>query len=823
MIRAQLAARPPGRRYLPMLAGTALVVTVGLTGAVAVAETPGLARLGQALDRLPAAGVEPAPPRRSTPSATVTLVTGERIRLDAMGTGRPTVTVESGGPGRTKAQVARLTLAGDEYVFPTEVLPYLGRTLDPRLFNVSYLARAGLDDARTATVPVTVRADRQPAVPLPGVRVGRASGGVATGAVVKSQAGGLGRLLASQWKASVAGTSPAPLGELPGVDGITLAPPAGAPAPPPAPDLTGQGAVTTASGTQRPFRTVTLNPIDRDGRPAVSLAYLHAVDGSGTFVSLLSMTGEPLAVSVPEGLYSVEASVMTGFPLDPATRMALVVKPEVRVDSDETLVLDGRTATQFQMRLTEPVTESSRQDIVSFSRYDEAGNGIRDLSAFELSTWRLYSAPDNGQPDLYVTPTGPVRTGTFAFTAFSQIVPGDPQTSTGSRHYLVQAYEGAIPADLDTTVDSADLTTVRSHIGNSASSAPGAAPQQHFRNIFLPWTAYQLAWAPAVAPGARTDYLYSNLPDTTVWGTAVTIDDGTRIWGPRRTYEHGEQVDENWNRGPLVPAPAAPPLLLPTLQLTGGTGDPVEIDHTAPVPDPLAVLCGACRQDDHAIVHLRPFADSDPAHFGERPGNEHNTSRIHFYRDGALTLTSDNTQSGFLTTPLALPMVPEPAEYRLEWIQSRLGDPNAVTTTAWTFRSAGSDALSSLPDNVTCSPDTTKGCTTLPLLFPSYDLALDTGAGAAAGAPFDIAFTVGHQQHMPAPEGLDATVSVSYDDGVTWSEPVAATERDGTLRAPVTHPALADTNGFVALRVQARDGAGYAVDQTITRAYRLTD
>ncbi|MCP9950703.1 hypothetical protein LUX33_21385 [Actinomadura madurae] len=123
-----------------------------------------------------------------------------------------------------------------------------------------------------------------------------------------------------------------------------------------------------------------------------------------------------------------------------------------------------------------------------------------------------------------------------------------------------------------------------------------------------------------------------------------------------------------------------------------------------------------------------------------------------------------------------------------------------------------------------CTPDEGRPCSLLPLLFVRYDLALDDGSRAKAGSPYEIAFTVAHQQGAPAPEGVTATVEASYDDGESWSEPVTATAGDGgRFTAAVTHPPLGDTDGTVSLRVRARDSAGNTVDQTIIRAYGLAD
>jgi hypothetical protein len=100
---------------------------------------------------------------------------------------------------------------------------------------------------------------------------------------------------------------------------------------------------------------------------------------------------------------------------------------------------------------------------------------------------------------------------------------------------------------------------------------------------------------------------------------------------------------------------------------------------------------------------------------------------------------------------------------------------------------------------------------------------LNQRSQAPADAPFKISFAVRHQQAAPAPVGVSATMSVSFDDGKTWSNPQAATRDGDAFSATIRHPPLADTGGFVALRVDARDSSGASVQQTMIHAYGLTD
>jgi hypothetical protein len=152
----------------------------------------------------------------------------------------------------------------------------------------------------------------------------------------------------------------------------------------------------------------------------------------------------------------------------------------------------------------------------------------------------------------------------------------------------------------------------------------------------------------------------------------------------------------------------------------------------------------------------------------------------------------------------------------------KTGDAVGYTDTDWTFHSGPDDPVAHLPEGEACAPTMTGSCAFLPLLFPVYNLPLNTSDQATAGAPFTIPFTVSHQLGESPPSGVSATVSESFDDGKTWTAPQAATSTGGSqFTATIAQPALSATSGFASLRVTATDSAGDSVTQTIVRAYGL--
>ena len=94
----------------------------------------------------------------------------------------------------SRGPVIRLVFGGQLYVIPFDAVAYLGHGLDMGLFDVT--AVAGME--RTGALPVRVTYSGR--VPnLPGLRVARASAGVASGYMAAASARTFGRALAKLW------------------------------------------------------------------------------------------------------------------------------------------------------------------------------------------------------------------------------------------------------------------------------------------------------------------------------------------------------------------------------------------------------------------------------------------------------------------------------------------------------------------------------------------------------------------------------------------------------------------------------------------------
>ncbi|WP_245601596.1 S8 family serine peptidase [Hamadaea tsunoensis] len=163
-MRAHHAIGRPRRRRRIVVAGA-------LALAVLVAATPASAR------PVPlSGGAEVVPDKAADVLATgrtytVTLLTGDVVTVHTTSGGCPQVTVAPAAPGRV---VSRTCLPnGHVRVVPAEAAGLIGKTLDPRLFDVTTLIQQKYDDANTTNLPVIVRQAAGAVAPLATALTGR--------------------------------------------------------------------------------------------------------------------------------------------------------------------------------------------------------------------------------------------------------------------------------------------------------------------------------------------------------------------------------------------------------------------------------------------------------------------------------------------------------------------------------------------------------------------------------------------------------------------------------------------------------------------------
>ncbi|MFC7247122.1 S8 family serine peptidase [Catellatospora aurea] len=158
--------------------------------------------------------------------------------------------------------------------------------------------------------------------------------------------------------------------------------------------------------------TVTLRAVDLDGKPTgVSLAMLHSEGRRSDTITFFYEDG--IDVQVEEGSYLLHGLVDYGRPIE---RYTLVTDPELKVDRDMTVVLDARKGTPIRIETPKP---AEQQTAFSYYVHRVFPNG-RSIShgTMHLSDIEQVS----------VTPTKPVRAGTYEFSSRWQLVAPRVQT-----------------------------------------------------------------------------------------------------------------------------------------------------------------------------------------------------------------------------------------------------------------------------------------------------------------------------------------------------------------------------------------------------------
>src|SRR6266487_4328289 len=131
-----------------------------VASACAAAVLTGLALPGVAA-AAPARNTDSSTPAASTTTRVITLVTGDRVVVRTAANGRQAVAVQPRLPQHHSFDTVRI--GGDLYVIPADAVPYLGRSLDLALFDVSALVRDN-PDGRTP-VRLTFAAGSTPTAP----------------------------------------------------------------------------------------------------------------------------------------------------------------------------------------------------------------------------------------------------------------------------------------------------------------------------------------------------------------------------------------------------------------------------------------------------------------------------------------------------------------------------------------------------------------------------------------------------------------------------------------------------------------------------------
>lgn len=694
------------------------------------------------------------------------LITGQRLMVRQLAGGGRAIAVLS-GKGTALVSIRQGSLTEE---MPAEALAYLGRGLDPSLFNVGALQRA----ETSGRLPVDIAfAGRQRA--LPGVTVTRSGPDRAEGYLTPAGARLFGAALARQFRADHR------TGRY-GADGLF----AGV-------DIALRGA---HAAVQRPgFRldTLTMRATDLQGRPDNGdLVMVLNADNPARFGDPLETTNDfyhgTSKFSVPPGHYWAIAVFFSFSNSSAALRH--VVLPQFTVRGSTTVHLAARAASS-EIGFTTPRPAVPLQ--LTFNVIRGAANGQTFSDSFTVIEPGL---------SLWVNPTAAKPTvGTLSSVTSGQLA--SPRKAAGLPYDYNLDYPGPagiIPAQQHFTATPASLAAATQRYFQDVPSAGGwgvfgGSPAELqggilFASVFsirLPVTRIQYFSA---GQSQAWSSFYIEFLSSFAGGQT----------GPFQVLHPAGQVTEDWNGYPLHPQPNVQ-LLPPRLG--------------ALLPEfPSAVRAG-----NTLSLYTTPFSDNAPGHLGPFLGPGAITGSYAVYQNG-VRIAHGNPANGIAPVLLS----PKPSVLTFVLAAGRFGPSyplSSASSTAWTWRSAPQPGARVPPSwfcGVTKTGGLLRSCAVQPMMTVDYHVQGLQQDGRTADGQQLVDLTFGHLQLASAAAVTGATAQFSYNDGQTWQAATVTPLGGGHFQMAFTAPGGVD----VTLRIHATDAAGGAITETILRAYGVS-
>jgi hypothetical protein len=685
----------------------------------------------------------------------------------------------AGAAGRLRA----LTVGGTSYAFPAAAMPYLGRGLDPSLFNLNELATA----ESGGRLPVQVRYTGRRLPSLPGVTITGSGGGSARGYLTKTGAARFGSALARRF----AGTArPDAAGGIFG-SGATVA-------------LAGSATAAQqrpASGKTGAKDTVTVSGTGIGGRPAGrhDAVFLFNADNSARFDNLRTSVAlfahGTATFHVPPGNYWAIGDLYKNLPKEKTYNDYLDVLPQFAVDGNTTVRVSAAAATsKIQAVVPRPVVDQAT--IFQIVRSAAAGPPVG-------ITWLEGDrGPTSPNPSVYVSPTSASPTvGTLTTDTSEQL--GTRAYPTNSRYEYGVAYysNGTIPAQRH-VVSQSSLATVHLRVYSDLRSLGYLTELAQFPVDYsvCPFPAVQF-WG-VREPLQQTLYLTAS-PQVSWTTQDIQTGPGKGMsggqFGQPELYWPGQQQAQGFGAYPLHPAPNVRvrdiPGLAPTQVSAGRAGSTLRLAMTA-------------------------FSDSVPGHFGQGTGPPVKVAASYEIDQNGKKIAGGRVPQFFGPVAATATLSPSPSVIRfsLDTSQSTMMGPlSTATHTVWTWRSAAEPGAA-VPPGWTCLPGgaVSRACAVQPMMTLRYGVAGMNLSGATNAGQQVVRVQAGHLQLARKAKITGARVSVSFDGGKTW-QAAKITGSGGGYDAVFSAPAGAR----VTLRTSACDAAGGSVTETIRNAYEV--
>jgi len=692
------------------------------------------------------------------PTSIVHLLTGDSVLLS-----HNHVTLAPAKMTGPAPATSQITMNGRHYVFPGVVRRYLGRFIDPELFDVTRLAAAGTG----MNTPVRIQYAAGATPIIPGLTITHREKGGATGYVSAAKA--FRQALLVQWRADTKTGAPAPKSLLGGLAHLSL----DAAAPP------------SVAKPHYPMRTLVIKALDASGKPADGvLVDLANTDTPGKFETLFDVDGGEQRISVPLGHYSL-LGVGDLPDSTPHTSLQFVVPiSDFTVTRDlQTVVIDARKATTTpSIRTPRPAGRSELS--LTWARY------AADKQLVTGDAWFF----DTDQ-EVRVAPAGAAKVGRMDWETYWQLA-GSSGSGRPYTYNLSFRDPRRVPTNQTHRVIDSQLARLNAtYYDDGSDTAPNFQRIPSYPSGDEPgYAIFSLASATRHteyilgSPGAVwTDVLYASPTDDNPFGGAVV--DGARRYLP------GSVRTADWLRAPSAP----------------GFVDQTNGQRT--------FQCTACHTNSKLAVSLAQVTDTDRGHLGTVDPSPDGSpvTRFRLYENGKLVDDENDVTGGTFA-------VPTPStKYRIVDQATRPwgGYTNTTqSTTDLSFSSAAGQG-GRLPKGWDCTYFGTGRCTVLPILRATMPLPTDLTGTIPLGRS-TATLSVGHIQGAPKLAITAAGVQTSLDHGRTWHQAHITRIGGGRFRIVLSNPDSA-ADQPLSLRITAKDAAGATITETVLNAARIAN
>ena len=747
----------------------AVALAASLTAAVTVSPATAAARAlsrpaGSTLAGSPAGGA----------AASILLVNGDHALVSSAAGRHTTGILRAPGISRLAGELTTLRAGAKTFLFPTVALPYLGRGLDPSLFELTALRHA----EHGGRLPVTLHYQGRPHT-VPGIMITHRGAGTARGYLTASSAPAFGAALARQMLGDRARGSYGQDGlfagglsiGLPGTPGTRAAPARG-------------------HRVHFPMHTLTVRGTNLAGRPDTGdLVFVANVTDPDKFFDFIETTNffyhGTAKFSVPDGIYWAFGDF-----LGPGGAERLDVLPQFTVRGDTTVATSARAAnSEVTFATPRPAVNAGALAFSMVRRSRRSSNSWTFFGSNPFWVNRTSQPPTAGSLDTATSTTLISPRGSGTPYAYALDFPAPPGIIP-SQHFVVRP---------------ADLATVHERYYQDSTQRGGwltfGGTARQSRTVGFSGSSTPLRHL----PGQQTLYLTAH--PATLWQTNyfVGLSSGqTNAW---RLYHGGQDLSETWNAYPLHPSP--------NVSLPGSI---------------FPALPSASRAKNTLLLDITPFSDNTFGHTGTgfQGGFGPKVSGSYaLYQNGTKIAGGKPPQSfnGDLFVRAALSRAP--ARIRFVMTASRKGkapDLASASQDVWTWPSRP-DPAAAVPAPWYCGATIVnrkivfdRHCAIQGMMTLGYRVAGLSMHGATHPGRQALSITVNHLQLGGAARITDASLQVSYDKGASWQH--VALTRAGAIKFGASYTAPASAS--VSLRASARDARGATVTETILGAYRTS-